>query len=76
MCLIWQYLFMQVLAKAENGAAIGSTLAASSYFSRMHGEKGDLLKFFKRGNENSVLGRLKRCKIKIIKSPRMEALRS
>jgi hypothetical protein len=49
---------MQVLAKAANGAAISSTLAASSYVSHMHGEKGDLLKFFKKGDENSVLGRL------------------
>jgi hypothetical protein len=49
---------MQVRAKAANGAAIGSTLAASSYVSRMHGEKGDLLKFFKKGDENSDLGRL------------------
>jgi hypothetical protein len=40
MCLIWQILCMQVLAKAANGAAIGSTLAASSYVSRKHGEKG------------------------------------
>jgi hypothetical protein len=40
MCLIWQFLFMGVLAKAANGAAIGSTLAASSYVSRKHGEKG------------------------------------
>jgi hypothetical protein len=42
----------------QSGAAIGSTLAASSYLSRMHSEKGDLLKFFKKGDENSVLGRL------------------
>jgi hypothetical protein len=49
---------MQVLAKAANGAAIGSTLAASSYVSCMHGEKGDLLKFFKKSDENSILGRL------------------
>jgi hypothetical protein len=58
MCLIWQFLFMQVLAKAAKGAAIGSTLAASSYVSRMHAEKGDLLKFLKKGDENSILGRL------------------
>jgi hypothetical protein len=51
-------MFMQVLAKAANGAAIGSTLTASSYLSRMHGEKGDLLKFFKKGDKNSILGRL------------------
>jgi hypothetical protein len=44
---------MQVLAKAANGAAIGSTLAASSYLSRMHSEKGVLVKFFKKGDENS-----------------------
>jgi hypothetical protein len=49
---------MQVLAKAANGAAIGSPLAASSYLLRMHSEKGDSLKFFKKGNEKSVLGRL------------------
>jgi hypothetical protein len=58
MCLIWQLLSMRVLAEAANGAAIGSTLAASSYVSRMHVEKGDLLKFFKKGDENSVLGQL------------------
>jgi hypothetical protein len=49
---------MRVLAEAANGAAIGSTLAASSYVARMHGEKGELLKFFKKGDKNSVLGRL------------------
>jgi hypothetical protein len=58
MRLISPFLFMQVLAKAANGAAIGSTFAASSYLSRMHREKGDLLNFFKKGDENSVLGRL------------------
>jgi hypothetical protein len=41
MCLIRQFVFMQVLAKAANGAAIGSTLAASSCVSRKHGEKGE-----------------------------------
>jgi hypothetical protein len=58
MCLNWQFLFVQVLAKAANGAAIGSTLAASSYLSQMHGEEGDFLRFFKKGDENSLLGRL------------------
>jgi hypothetical protein len=66
---------MQVLAKAANGAAIGSALAASSYISRMHGEKGDLLKFFKKGDDNSVWADWKRSKV-ILKTPRMEALRN
>jgi hypothetical protein len=75
MCLIWQFLFMQVLAKAANGAAISSTLAASSYDSRKQAEKGDLLKFFKKGDENSVLGRLETLR-NYLKTPRMEALRN
>jgi hypothetical protein len=57
---------MQVLAKAANGAAIGSTLAASFYVSRMHGEKGGLLNFFKNGDENSVLGRLETLQLYLI----------
>jgi hypothetical protein len=71
MCLIWQFLFMQVLAKATNGAAISSTLAAGSYVSRMHGKKGDLLKFCKKGAKS--LADWERSEI-TLKTPRMEAL--
>jgi hypothetical protein len=52
------FLHASVSKKADR-AAIGSPLAASSYVSRMQGGMGDLLKFLKKGDENSVLGRLK-----------------
>jgi hypothetical protein len=76
MCSIWQLLFMRVFAEAANGAAIGSTLAASSYVSRTARWKGRFAEVLQEeAMKAPFCAGWKRFEF-IVKTPKMEALRN